>query len=352
MRNVKFKSTVVLFFVAAGLCLNLIDCGLKSTQPAPEPEEDYIFYFNDASYFDKYYRYHSATHQVDSLIIPYESRKGFAVAADGSRLYLPDGNMTVVVSTDSFEVITEINYAGGVSVSPDGRFLAIPGYDISIIDTEDYSVVFHDTNDAASGAFSQNSQAFYCGNSPYVFKIDLSTPDYQITRTQLPYLDHSLRQVVPSVDESKWFLYRQDTINQVSYYFEVYNVALDSIIFTDTLVPGLGEIVVSPDGKYVFYTNPGEMYTSPSGPFTVFDVEKNKIHKTIEAHTPLHDGLPVGNLAITPDGRKLVAMGKRGTGEFVIIDVASMEQTEHYYLGQEDVNHVDLWNVICQNGPR
>ncbi|MBD3404241.1 hypothetical protein GF420_15230 [candidate division GN15 bacterium] len=51
-------------------------------------------------------------------------------------------------------------------------------------------------------------------------------------------------------------------------------------------------------------------------------------------------------LAITPDGKTLIAAGARGQGEFSVIDVRTLTVVEHHYLG----NTVDFWDVACQNG--
>lgn len=157
--------------------------------------------------------------------------------------------------------------------------------------------------------------------------------------------------MIPSHDESKWFLYR--IVNHNISTFHVYDLDLDSLVFRHDFAPGKGDIEITPDGRFVFYTNPGGMNSDVPAPshFKAFDVERNEIHRTIETTSPRpqQDGQHVGRLAITPDGRKLVALNAIG-GTFVVVDVASMEQTGAYYLGQEGVNRVLLWGVVCQNG--
>jgi hypothetical protein len=123
MQYVTIKSLWLLLGAAMLAALYLAGCCDKPT--GPKPAKDYIFYFNDASYSDRYYRYHSVTRKVDSLTIPYASWDGLVVSADGTRLYLSDGAKTVVVSTDSFNVIAEIPYSGlqTVAVSSDNKYL-------------------------------------------------------------------------------------------------------------------------------------------------------------------------------------------------------------------------------------
>jgi len=330
----------------------------KPTEPTPPAElKDYVFYFNDAGYTDRYYRYFSESERADSLIIPYSSLNGLAVSADGSRLYLCDGSRTVVLSTDSFDVITEISCqsAEHVSVSPDNQYLAIIGDDIDIYHTADYTLLFHDTNDVNCGAFSADSRSFYCTGGgdvdgleePYVYRIDLSDSAFHVQRRFFdegrPY------RVLPSVDEAKWFLYT--IFSNFVWAFEVYDVSGDSLIFRDILEPGAGDIEITADGRYVFYSNPGNFQTGPPPPsyFTVFDVDANEILKLInteEYAETAEDYLPIGHLAITPDGRKLLGVQGPSGGEMIVVDVATMEIESHINLGRG----LWLWDATCQNG--
>ncbi len=336
-KNLRYQ----LLFTAILSCFLL---GFSCDKPTePVPVKDYVFYFNDASYFDRYFRYHSATKRVDTLNIPYNSRAGFAVSADGSRLYLSDGIKTVVMTSDSFQVIAEIPYGGGVSVSPDNRFVAIVGIGIVMLSTKDYSLVFSDSIPVMRGKFSRDSRTFYCISSPNVIKVDIGNSTFDLTAKF--FAGAALRWIIPSVDENKWILYRQ--FQTFGYLFEVYDVAQDSIVYQELLSPGAGDIEVTPDGRYVFYTNPGTLlFGPPPGPLAVFDIERNSVIDTILTPSPVNGFMVPRNLCITPDGRKLVVIGARGYGEFSVIDVRKLEVIEHYYLG----NNVDIWDVVCQNG--
>ena len=341
MQNVNIKSVSLLLaaIILAALCLTA--CCDKPIEP--RPVKDYVFYFNDASYSDRYYRYHTASRKVDSLTIPYDSRTSLAVSADGTRLYLSDGMKTVVVSADSLDVITEIPYQGRVAVSPDNQLVAILGPEIQILKASDYSMLFYDTSAASRGRFSQSSKKLYCVGGPGVITIDLLDHPYLTTRKGFPGI---VLQVIPSLDDDKWFLYRK--VYTFDYFFEVYDVQRDSVVFSEYLTPGHGEIEITPDGRYAFYTNPGRIIGFEGVPFiTVFDIEKNQVIDTIFTPSPVNNYMVPQNLAITPDGSKLVADGAAGQGEFSVIHVRKREVVEHYYLG----NSVDIWDVTCQNAP-
>jgi hypothetical protein len=203
------------------------------------------------------------------------------------------------------------------------------------------------------GVFSQDGKSFYGAGGwdpdapgpPYAYWVDLSESPYAVTRTTFP--DGGVWRIAPSIDEGKWFLLLQ--FGTFDFYFAVYDLKQDSIIFRQYLTPGSGDIELTPDGKYAFFTNPGTLLAGPTpSPFvTVFDVDKNQVIDTIVTPSPVNNYMFPENLAITPDSRKLVAEGAPGQGEFVVIDVPKMSVIEYYYLG----NQVDIWDVTCQNAP-
>jgi DNA-binding beta-propeller fold protein YncE len=347
---------IVLAILAVGC-----DDGSPTKSP-PVEQEEYIFYISADHPPHKCYRYYSLSKKVDTVDLPFRAGRGMAVAADGSRLYAYDIERYVyaVLDTDSFRVITELDYGGyghGLAVSPDNRLVALCVYDAGensgmwILNADDYSVVYHDTLPAGDPVFSHDSKRLYRQDSHRAYRLDLTGSEFELTSRALPYPGLGVSHMIPSHDESKYFLYR--VFNDRISTFHVYDLDLDSLIFRHDFMPGRGSMEMTPDGRYVFYTNPGAMNSDVPAPFhfTAFDVENNEIYKTIETTSPRpqQDGQHVGRLAITPDGRKLVALNAIG-GTFVVVDVASMEQTEAYYLGQEDVNRVLLWDVACRNG--
>ena len=180
-----------------------------------------------------------------------------------------------------------------------------------------------------------------------VEKHALQTPD----RTAVVYRDTvltfapelSVLSVVPSVDDRKWFLVRRDRYNSR---FEVYDVASDSIIFREYLTWGGVDVEVSPSGKYAFYTEMGDLTTWP-GPshFTVYDIECNRIRMLVSTIGIL-DGLnpsywPLGEIAITPDGRWLIAGRSVGDPSFIRFNLTTMEIDDYVQLtGNGGVGHL------------
>ena len=308
MRDVIIKLSSFVVLVGFLFWLGTLAC---SDDPVgPEPVKDYPFYFFGPEGTPELFVLHPETRQIDSIELPWNAREEVTVSADGKRLYLTDRDRTVAISTDSYEIIAEIQLEGRVAVSPDNQLLAILGEDTRILDAEDYSVIFQDTIGTNRGVFSSDSKRLYCVGGTGVVVIDMGDSLTQVTSVEFPDIVTS---VVPSRDESRWFVYRR-LPPLWTYAFEVYDVLLDSIIFREVLVPGAGRIAITPNGEYVFYTNPGRSATDPPVPpaFTIFDVSANAIDRVVEDIDFFSDSTWVAHpncMAVSPDGRWLAILG-------------------------------------------
>jgi DNA-binding beta-propeller fold protein YncE len=155
--------------------------------------------------------------------------------------------------------------------------------------------------------------------------------------------------VVPSADESKLFLMLK--YSTFGYAFVVYDVATDSIIFSDPLTPGAGDIEITRSGRYAFYSNPGTIAVGPPPPshFKVFDVRNNEICQIVSTEEVTTDSsgyMPIGLLAITPDGTRLVALRGPVGNEFLVLNPIDMRIEDYHHLGYSTW----LFDVTCQNG--
>jgi hypothetical protein len=241
-------------------------CDKRPTRPEPPPR-DYPVYIGDLA-GPRLFTYYPRTRRVDSATIPWEANWGITASADGGRLYLATDSNVVVIDPDTRAVLTELPYqrSRSVVVSPDNHLVAITGNDLFVLRTSDYSVLFSDTDMTEYGHFSSDSRTFYCAagwstSTPgFVYKVDIANGQFPVER--LPIADGGVVHVVPSLDETKLFLYL-NIPGLWHWAFEVYDVAADSIIFRDILIPGGGEIAMTHDGRYVFYTNPGVRATDP-----------------------------------------------------------------------------------------
>jgi len=357
MQNKNLKAVIMIAGGILGLCLYFAACSGDGPVGPTEPK-DYVVYFHDgASYFNVFYGYHTLTGALDSFTLPGELWKLMAVSADGKSLYLPEANSVAVADLDSKEIVANLPYKahGGVAVSPDGQLIAVLGDDLHILKTSDYSAVFHDTDLVSHGRFSADSRSFYCGSGGEVtrraaYKVALDS-GFAVTRRS--FSDGTLTSIIPSIDQSRWFLYLY--AGGGLSWFEVYDVAADSIVYRDFLICGTGELELTPDGRYVFYTHPGSMLYGCPDPtsfstFSVFDAERNEIHKVIKTFMIDDSGdtvpvLPVRELAITPDGRWLVSAGVEGGLGLNVMDVQKMEIERCVFLGYSK----SVWYLTCQN---
>ena len=324
-------------------------CDKRPTEPEPEPPKDYVAYFYDAMSNEGnwYFAYHPLTNNIDSFYLPYESTP--VISADGKKMYVRDGahDAIAVVELDTFTVVDQLPYGAPLAVSPDNQLIAVYSDGLYILRTSDYSLVFHDTALGGRGVFSNNSISFYgIARERGTYKLDLSDTLFSLT---IKTFEGAVRHIVPSLDETKWFLYMAIS-SQSDHLFAVYDFEIDSIIFAEHLWPGLGELEVTPDGKYVFYTNPGGMLYEAGPPWiTVYDVEKNQIFTRISTVSVLDEpydiGVPVGFLSVTPDGRWLVAMVK-GYPYVLTVDINSMNIVNYRIL--DGPKWLD--GLACQNG--
>lgn len=310
--NLRFQ----LLFVAILSCFLLGFSCDKSLEPKPVEPTDYPFYITDVA-SNQLFTIHPASQKLDSISFPWNA--SVIVSADGKLFYVLLGNSVLVVDKDSLSVITELLYThNGASVSPDNQYLALTGKDLYILRTSDYSIVFSDTTEFlySRGNFVSDGKAFFCvvraapDSSPSAFRVDLSDTSNNIIKKSFD--SRSVLQVIPSLDESKWFFYLH--VGLWTYSFEVYDVIADSIIFSEILVPGGGSMTLSPNGKYVFYTNPGRTATDPPSDlsFRIFDVTANAIDEVVVDTSFFCFGSGCASpktLAVTPDGKWLGIVG-------------------------------------------
>jgi DNA-binding beta-propeller fold protein YncE len=315
-------------------CLWQFGCEDKPTEPKPPDEpKDYVVYCWDGSSALEYFGYHPQTGKLDSFSAPTYAWNGFTVSSDGKRLFSAERTRTLVIDLATLEPIAELPYTAGrgICCSPDGRYVALKGgTNLHVLSCQDYSLVYFDSAVMLRGGwFSPDGDRFYAATGDslaIVYQLDLAN-GFTVscdTLSDRVYLCHML----PSPDETKWFLYRQ--FNAYQHSFEAYDVQLDSVIFRDYLLPGDGEMVVTPDVHYVFYTQPGPPQMDFTGPphFTVFDAWRNRIDRLVSV-TGMVDGinpeyLPLNELAITPDGRWLIVGGFYPADQFVVFDIATL----------------------------
>lgn len=305
-------------------------CRDKGVEPNSVPRDYKVYFSSETAGSHKLFTFHTGTLEVDSADLPWGSFGGVTVSADGKRLYINTAVTVHVVDAATLSPVAELPYRSfePVAVSPDNRLVAITGDDLTILRTSDYSVLFSDTNETYGGAFSSDNKMFFCPALPsshslaVVYSVDLSRRPYRVTRKGF---NGHVVEVVPSHDQSKWFVY--SNTSSWSSLFEVYDVDSDSVVFRDVLTPGFGHLALTPDDRYVFYTNPGRgIGAPPPSGFLVYDVRTNSSTAIIDTDffrggddsTGWWKSAPA-YLTVTPDGRWLVMMSGLMTGQVIYL---------------------------------
>jgi DNA-binding beta-propeller fold protein YncE len=330
------------FLLIGGLvCLWLAGCDDDNpTKPKPAEPKDYPVYFAD-SYDSLLFTYYPISRKIDTAHIPWLAEQGITASADGKRLYLATNNNVVVINAFSHELITELPYKPErpVAVSRDNKLVAITGKDLHILCTSNYSEIFSDTDYTYNGCFSNDSKTFYCGAGwstdtvGVVYKVNLSDNLHPVERR--PMADGGVLQVVPSHDETRLYLYLG--LNMWTSAFEVYDIAADSVVYSEILVPGAGQITLTPDGQYAVYTDPAATATDPQPPgtFTIYDCTADTVYRVVPT-ADYADSLCAlctpCTLTVTPDGRWLVL-------------IAGSQMSQHA-LFQYDMENEELVNYI------
>jgi hypothetical protein len=246
-----------------------------------------------------------------------------------------------VVALESHSEIDELPYTGNLAISPDNELIAFLGDEMYILRTSDYSVFYHDTINTINGNFSGDGTRLYCiapdSNDwhRHILIIDLQN-NFDKTKIPIPEYFGFLSYLIPAHDETK--LYLSFSLGTFTSLFAVYDIQADSIIFDHILSPGAGRSVQTPDGRYVFYTNPGTLLDGPPPPseFYAYDAENNElivINTKGVVEGPLAAWLPMGEVAVTPDGRWLAAAHSGGFNHIIALGINAMEITKYVKLG-------------------
>jgi hypothetical protein len=159
---------------------------------------------------------------------------------------------------------------------------------------------------------------------------------------------YPIRKVVPSRDRKWLFMFRH--IYNSHMYLDVYDREGDSLNFRDLVAPGYGDMAVSPDNKYLYFTGPGNIFDWPpvSYSFARYSIREHKIDSFIVAGSCLF-GEPTGvmgsDLAMTPDGRYLAISDKNPHNWLLIYDCLIGDTVTSICL-----SNVEFWYLTCQNG--
>jgi len=355
MRRLSSKIAVFLVCLLV-LSIYWTGCGGKSDRiSGPVEPVDYPVYFWEEVADNQFYSYHPLTNEIDSFFLPCQPKSPMTVSANGKLLFVNQSTSIAVVDLDSHDIIQELPYTGTIIPSPDGRWLAITGSNLYILRSTDYSVAFHDSVRAGKGSFSVDSKRLYCVSAgtnipPHVRIIDIDN-NFDISTV---FISGGLaKNVIPSPDETLMFVYC-DSGHCIDA-FGVFSLESDSMIFWRTFMPGLGDLAMTPDGRHVFYSNPGPLIDFGECPlqtisFFRYDVSSNDVTE-INTNSIFEDlDIPllwVDGIEITPDGNWLVANQMAGSGILFALELGTGRFAHYVNLGG-DYGRI-IQGLTCQS---
>jgi hypothetical protein len=305
------------------VCIN----GCDNDKPTgPTEPKDYYVYLCDQFKPDFYFRYHIGIGEYDSIPAPYSTlRSGYCISPDGKTMYISPADYGCIaeLSLDSSIVVAEhpidLNQgsSGGwrrrVAISPNSHYLAIVDQFLHIYDTRNFNLIYSDTIDRfLHGEFSQGGGFFFCAGHDidytdfYVLKIDLARG---LVETRWDFPQGAIYNVLCNVSINKLFMYTR--IYRDMFLFQVYDISMDSIIYTKSFCPGHGHMVITPNNRYIIYSQPGTIISDCVAPeyFTVYDFVRNRIDREVDAFVDtLGLVYPTDDLYVTPDGRHLIGI--------------------------------------------
>jgi DNA-binding beta-propeller fold protein YncE len=289
------------------------NCTKKSTRSYYN-RDYYLYVSNEAGYPESmiYVISTETDSLVDSISLgPYHIPGKLALSPNKRTLYA-----TVVIwdssgrhyTTTHYEIDTKtkaIKYIGPNSnpiISPDGKYLFCSGGVFCIIDAFTHQVIYEENIYFYPICFDGRNHLVYgliddgCGVFNYKNKVWVRT------------INIFPGEGVLSPDGDRLYYITADATRA---YFGVYDLIADSII-VKFQINSPGKIAITPDGQYVYLTDPGggggciSIEPEPTGKLGVFDTKTNTPLPSIDLSPPGDPSLNLGPyyISITPDGTK------------------------------------------------
>ncbi len=184
-------------FSMIALAWSLNSCDSNPAGPKPKPEEeskDYRVWFKEGFFgTGQIFAYRPASNTVDSFYFP--TRGPVIVSADGKTLYArpKDSAFVGAIDLDSLAcgdtLVPDrwLPFGAILDISSDGTLMAVTNSDLrdfSIVNSSDYSVVYHEPTKIGGGVFTADNQRFYSGGGVLV---DMSSMPPEVSRWECPF---------------------------------------------------------------------------------------------------------------------------------------------------------------------
>lgn len=298
------------------------------------------------------YRWSSLTQRLDTFYSNWNTASEFDVSSDGNKLFVEDYGVLNILDSDSLGLIDQLPNTHLVGTCGSSKYLVTHQNDyLSILRQSDLSLILQDTFQVRSAFISKDNRMFYglVGSPNQDTIVSFSLDRFrEPVLTRLPH--GSGRQIIPIDGGKRFLLYLQ--YRTFDWAFAVYDVPLDSFVYWHLLTPGWGEMAVTPDEHYAVITNPGTWLLGPPPPssFLIYDLQAPDSAIEVDVRTIIpdtmlyEDRMPLSDVAITPDGKRALVVGKNG-GHFVIYNFETKSLESYTHAGYNML----LTEAACQN---
>ncbi|MCK4256449.1 PD40 domain-containing protein, partial [candidate division WOR-3 bacterium] len=301
----KFKIPILMIAFLA------VNCSKKSPI---EPENEYGYFLYVGNWAgNEVYVIDTDNYVVVDTIGGFEDYiSSLAITQDGRKLYVSTRNgpanspgKVYSVNTITKETFLALNEYGDVYVAPTGIIFVIVAGKMGILDPLSDIVNFIDTldiidrgyaNNHYNVAFDKSSSLMYgitSNNKLFVYDLKEIEVIRTINMSSVPL------HIVLSPDGKTLYFTGAPNV------FVVFDVEEDSVVAVFSMNQ-LGSVAISPDGRYVYITDPGSYLIPepiPSGKIYVFDTSTNTLIEDIDISEALGECIITDEIIMTPDGR-------------------------------------------------
>jgi len=321
----------------------------KKCPVALETENDYFLYAGNWAGNEVYVIDTDNYTVVDTIGGFGDYISNLAVTQDGSKLYVSTRNgppnspgKVYSVDTRTKETLLILNEYGDIYVSPNGIISIIASGKIGIIDPLSDMVNFLDTLDIVDRGYANNHyNVVFDKNSSIMFGIT--------NANQLFVYDYETMKVIRTINVSFAPLHMVLSSDAKTLYFTgapgafvVFDVEEDSVVAVFSMNQ-LGSVAISPDGRYVYITDPGRYLIQepiPSGKIYVFDASRNTPAEDINVSEALGECKITDKIVVTPDGR--FAYVANWLDKVIVIDLDRREVEKVIQFGPTETQIVPL----------
>lgn len=298
-------------------------------------------YFTDVSSDSTFYSFDTDQMKLDSFYLPYRPERG---------MYLMDNKKDLVInfhdSVISVDLETKaVNHfpagvKGPVVFSENEQYFAAPfNGTLRIYNTGDKSVFWEDTALTYGGCFSVGNDLYFSRYKNAVSVFDLKEKKL----IKKSYLPNNIYEIKATLNDEVLLIHYFTDFDNI---FQIYDLHLDTVLFSDTVDYGRGEIEISRNKMYAFFTYSGgiiqpdknaNILNGPTNTFRIYDLNSRSIYKIVntEGFVPgdYYPFYAYYEIEQTANSKYLVGC-QEAHNILVLFNLQTMELESYYKVGE------------------